>query len=186
MIKQPLAFSLTGKIKDCGHTKFSCDVCGRTTRFAWLAKSRKPGSDIEIKVGLGCAKLLHNPFCVDEKEAATWIDVNAIRLTRDSRYQRLLSVVLTIKKKEPKLDFKRIIKCIKDKEGLSPGQAGLIASLIKKYNISVDQDVLKVKLNTKKSKEQLQKMKPWVFKDLHRYLQPRQSKMAEKLIAPYE
>ncbi len=182
MINQPYAFSLTGKIRDCGHTKFSCDVCGRETRFAWIAVSRKSDSDIEIRVGHECAKLIFNPFSTEKQGGnGDWVDENSAKLIQESKFQRLLSIVLTLKDKEPSLEFGRIIQLIKGKEALSPGQAGLITSLIVKHEMKVDPDVLKVKMNTGKAKDQLLNMKPWLFKTLHAYLRPNQAKIAEKI-----
>lgn len=182
MILNPTAFSLTPKMKDCGHKPFKCALCDKTSRFAFYGVSRKSDSNVNVLVGVDCAKRLHNPMADSLRvESGIWISDNKSALINKAKRNRLVSVLIGLSKKEPAIGFERMIDDAKSGRPISPAQASLIMGLSQKYDISISTDLIKVSLRRVKERDQVRSMDEWKVVRLLNCLSPRQSRLVHKL-----
>lgn len=182
MIRNPSGFSLTTTIKDCGHKPFKCAICNKDSRFGFVGVSRKKNSKVEVLVGIDCAQKLHNPMSIATGVSPhIWILDNKANLIAKAKYNRLLSILILLKNKEPSFNFSNMLNKANKQLPFSPSQAQLIMNLSNKNSISINVDLIKVSLRKKQEQMQVRSMQEWQVNTLIQHLSPRQKQIVDAL-----
>lgn len=183
MITEPKAFELTLEVKDKGHNPICCALCGRKSRYAYMAKSRKEGLTWSVQLGPECAGQVYNPAAIaDSLSNNEWLLRNKSALQKKARHNRLLSIVIYLRKHDPEFDYTQVIQaCSAHTPEITPRQASLIISRCKKTSLSIDSDILPIRLNTSAARLQIQDMNDWMWQEIAPHLTKKQIMVAEKL-----